>query len=57
MIKRCMARMMDLESQTLTDYGLLLALIAVVCAGALTMFGDGIAPDLDSFVDRLIFPR
>ncbi len=46
MLKRCMARVGEIEGRTLTDFGLILALIAVLCAGALTLFGDGIG---DSF--------
>jgi Flp pilus assembly pilin Flp len=42
MFKRCMVRVQEIEGRTLTDFGLILALIAVVCAGALTLFGDEI---------------
>ncbi len=42
MLKRCMARVRRIEGRTLTDFGLILALTAVVLAGALTLFGgDG----------------
>ncbi len=40
MKKSRMARMHEIEGRTLTDLGLILALIAVVCAGVLTLF-DG----------------
>lgn len=33
----------DEEGQGLAEYGLILALIAVVCIGALTLLGTGIA--------------
>ncbi len=39
MKKSRMARMHEIEGRTLTDLGLVLALIAVVCAGVLTLFG------------------
>ncbi len=39
MLKRCLARLQRIEGRTLTDFGLILALTAVVCAGALTLFG------------------
>lgn len=42
MLKRCAARVREIEGQTLTDYGLVLALIAVVCAGVMTLFGESI---------------
>ena len=42
MLKRCVARAREIEGRTLTDFGLVLALIAVVCAGVLTLFGDQI---------------
>ena len=42
MLKRRVLRFREIEGRTLTDFGLILALIAVLCAGALTLFGDGI---------------
>ncbi len=42
MLRRCMVRVRELEGRTLTDFGLILALLAVLCAGALTLFGDGL---------------
>ncbi len=39
MLQRCVSRVQRIEGRTLTDFGLILALIAVVCAGALTLFG------------------
>ena len=39
MLKRCVVRVQEIEGRTLTDFGLVLALIAVLCAGALTLFG------------------
>lgn len=40
MSKRHVARVREIEGRTLTDLGLVLALIAVVCAGVLTLFGE-----------------
>ena len=42
MLKRCVVKVQEIEGRTLTDYGLILALIAVVCAGILTLFGERI---------------
>lgn len=49
MLKRCVGRVRVIEGQTLTDYGLILALIAVVCAGVLTLFGERIDASISSF--------
>ncbi len=50
MLKRCMLRIREVEGRSLTDFGLLLALIAVLCVGALTLFGDGIDASFLRFV-------
>ncbi|MGE5190233.1 MAG: Flp family type IVb pilin [Gemmatimonadota bacterium] len=42
MLTRFAGRIREIEGQTLTDYGLVLALIAVVCAGVITLFGESI---------------
>lgn len=39
--------------QALTEYGLVLALIAIVCVIALTAVGLAVADDLDSFASAL----
>jgi len=49
MLKRCVARVQEIEGRTLTDYGLILALIAVVCAAVLTLFGERIDASIASF--------
>lgn len=49
MLKRCAALVREIEGQTLTDYGLALALIAVVCAGVVTLFGERIGASLARF--------
>lgn len=49
MLKQCVARVQEIEGRTLTDYGLILALIAVVCAAVLTLFGERIDASIASF--------
>jgi len=41
------------EGQGLAEYGLILALIAVVCIGALTLLGSGIAETLGTLTNEL----
>lgn len=41
MLRRLVGRVRDLEGHTLTDFALVLALITVVGAGALTLCGAG----------------
>jgi pilus assembly protein Flp/PilA len=41
------------EGQGLAEYGLILALIAVVCIGALTLLGSGIAATLGAITAEL----
>jgi len=41
------------EGQGLAEYGLILALIAVVCIGALTALGTGVSATLQSIVGEL----
>lgn len=41
------------EGQGLAEYGLILALIAVVCIGALTLLGSGIADTLGAITAEL----
>jgi pilus assembly protein Flp/PilA len=43
----------DEEGQGLAEYGLILALIAVVCIGALTLLGSGLAATLGEITDVL----
>ncbi|MGH2628575.1 MAG: Flp family type IVb pilin [Anaerolineales bacterium] len=43
----------DEEGQGLAEYGLILALIAVVCIAALTALGGGIAATLDALNAQL----
>ena len=49
MLRRCVLRIQEIEGRTLTDVGLILALIAVLCAGALTLFADTIDASLARF--------
>jgi pilus assembly protein Flp/PilA len=41
------------EGQGLAEYGLILALIAVVCIAALTLLGGGIAARLDQLATAI----
>jgi pilus assembly protein Flp/PilA len=41
------------EGQGLAEYGLILALIAVVCIGALTLLGSGLDAALDTITAEL----
>ncbi|HLY93474.1 MAG TPA: Flp family type IVb pilin [Gaiellaceae bacterium] len=41
------------EGQAMAEYGLILALIAVVCIAALTLIGTGIAGKLGSITNSL----
>jgi pilus assembly protein Flp/PilA len=41
------------EGQGLVEYGLIIALIAVVCIGALTVLGGGIGDTLDEINNAL----
>ena len=43
----------DEEGQGLAEYGLILALIAVLCIGALTLLGGGIKQTLTSLTGSL----
>jgi Flp pilus assembly pilin Flp len=54
MLKRCAVRVREIEGQTLTDYGLVLALIAVVCAGVMTLFGETIDASLAALAAGLL---
>jgi pilus assembly protein Flp/PilA len=54
MALRVLARVQrDEEGQGLAEYGLILALIAVVCIGALTALGAGISDTLNALVAEL----
>jgi pilus assembly protein Flp/PilA len=52
MVLRLVARK-DEEGQGLAEYGLVLALIAVVCIGALTALGTGISGTLGTITGSL----
>lgn len=43
----------DEEGQALTEYGLILGLIAVVCVGALTLMGTNVQAMLNSIGNTL----
>lgn len=52
-ITRLFLRMKDESGQALAEYGLILALIAVVCIAALTAIGLGLDSKLDS-IDAVV---
>jgi pilus assembly protein Flp/PilA len=47
------AQAQDEDGQGLAEYGLILALIAVVCIGALTALGTGVAAKLQEVAAQL----
>ena len=53
MLKKIAAMMKDEKGQALAEYGLILALIAVFCVGALTALGGGISGTLGSITGSL----
>lgn len=53
MLKRFRKMVKDEKGAALAEYGLLLALIAVVCIGALTALGGGVASTLGSITAQL----
>ena len=46
MLKKFSAMMKDEKGQALAEYGLILALIAVICIGALTLLGTNVEATL-----------
>ena len=48
MFKRIYAKLKDEKGAALAEYGLILALIAVICIAALTQLGTGVAAALQS---------
>lgn len=53
MLKKFSAMVKDEKGQALAEYGLILALIAVICVGALTFLGQGIMGTLQSITAAL----
>jgi pilus assembly protein Flp/PilA len=47
------AELRDEEGQAMTEYGLILALIAVVCIAILILLGTGVRDTFDAIVDEL----
>lgn len=52
-IYRILARFTDEDGQALTEYGLILGLIAIVCLVALGAIGTAISGDLDFIATSL----
>jgi len=53
MVEKFIARMRQEEGQALAEYGLILALIAVVCIAALTLLGGNISTTLSNIAAQL----
>lgn len=53
MLKKFSAMMKDEKGQALAEYGLILALIAVIAIGALTLLGTNISATLGSITAAL----
>lgn len=47
------AALKDEKGQALAEYGLILALIAVICVGALTLLGGNVSATLGSIAAQL----
>jgi pilus assembly protein Flp/PilA len=52
-MKKFLAKMKNEEGQALVEYGLLVALIAVICIAAVTAVGLGVSGTLQSIVASL----
>jgi len=52
-MKKFLAKMRDEEGQALVEYGLLVALIAVVCIAVITALGVGVRGAFQSIVTAL----
>jgi len=53
MFKKFQAIMKDEKGQALAEYGLILALIAVICVGALTLLGTNVRDTLGTITAAL----
>lgn len=53
MIKHFLAAMKDEKGQALSEYGLILALIAVICVGALGLLGTNVNTTLGNIAAAL----
>lgn len=52
-MKKFLAKMKKEDGQALAEYGLILALIAVVCIGALTLMGGNISSLLTTLAGKI----
>jgi pilus assembly protein Flp/PilA len=53
MFKHFIATLKDEKGQALTEYGLIIALIAVICVAALTAMGQGVLGTLTTITASL----
>ena len=54
MLKKFSAMMKDEKGQALAEYGLILALIAVICVTALTLLGTNVSGTLNSIAGKIV---
>ncbi|MDO8737593.1 Flp family type IVb pilin [Candidatus Deferrimicrobium sp.] len=54
MLKKLSAIMKDEKGQALAEYGLILALIAVICVGALTLLGGNVSTTLTNIAGKIL---
>jgi len=52
-MKKFLAKMRDEEGQALAEYGLLVALIAVVCIAAVTLLGGNVNTMLNTLANAI----
>jgi pilus assembly protein Flp/PilA len=53
MFKKFLAKVKDEKGQALAEYGLILALIAIVCIAALTLLGNQISAALSNIAGQI----
>ena len=53
MVEKFIATLKQEEGQALAEYGLILALIAVICIGALTLLGGNVSTTLNNIAAQL----
>jgi len=54
MFKHVFTTLKDEKGQALAEYGLILALIAVICVGALTLLGGNVSTTLTNIAGKIL---
>jgi pilus assembly protein Flp/PilA len=54
MFSHFVAKMKGEKGQALAEYGLILALIAVICVGALTLLGGNVSTTLTNIAGKIL---